>query len=236
MKNFNFILQSKGGSGKSLLTYLLALKNEQNESAYFIDFDSSVKSSSQQLKFLQGKKPSRFAVLSLLDDRDKIDRQLLFDYFLELSKRKYDDFYFDFGAPESDQFPSLFTKDYNADEFKQIEQELQVNFIFNIVLAGGSAYEPCTTFLKRIVDALNGMFTINIYINKETFQNHTHLIEEINKYAHLNREQLNVKAFGDFDVTTSPHKNILKKIEEGRGMDAYAFVEKIKITKELSNL
>ena len=57
------------------------------------------------------------------------------------------------------------------------------------------------------------------------------------QYAELNRKSIHsVKLFGDFDNTTSPHKNILKKIEEGKGLEAYAFVERIKILKELSKI
>ena len=55
MKQFHFNVQAKGGSGKSMLTYLQALKNETSQRSYFIDLDSSVKTSLQQLKFLQGK-------------------------------------------------------------------------------------------------------------------------------------------------------------------------------------
>ena len=237
MKKFHFNIQAKGGSGKSMLTYLLALKNEENTKAYFIDLDSSVKTSLQQLKFLQGKTPPRFAVMNLLDNREKIDRQLLFDNLLELSQKEHDDFYLDFGAPESDQLPSLLSKDYSIHELKQIETELSASFIFNVVVAGGGAYEGCTNYLQKMATLLGGAFEVNVYVNMGTFSNHPHLVEEIGTFAKTNKGAINsVKIFGDFDTTASPHKNILSKIERGRGREAYAFVERIKINKELSNL
>jgi hypothetical protein len=237
MKNFYFNCQAKGGSGKSMLTYLLALKNETNDNAYFIDLDSSVKTSTQQLKFLQGKQPARFAIMNLLDSRDKIDRQLLFENLLDLSKKDYSDFYFDFGAPESDQLPALLSKDFTIEEFKTIQDELNAKFIFNIVIAGGGAYEACTKYLQKIVDIINGYFELNIYINQSSFENHPHLVEEIKAFAKLKSNKVTtIKYFGDFDVTTSPHKNILNIIEKGKGLDAYVFVEKIKILKELSKI
>lgn len=58
--------------------------------------------------------------MNLLDSRDKIDRQLLFENLMELKQKDYDEFYLDFGAPESDQLPSLFSKDFSLEEFKQI--------------------------------------------------------------------------------------------------------------------
>ncbi len=93
---------------------------------------------------MHGKKPTRFATVDLLDNRAKIDRQLLFEKLAEESQKDYDSFYLDFGAPESDQLPSLFSKDYTIQEFKQVQDELDAKFIFNVVIAGGGAYEACT--------------------------------------------------------------------------------------------
>lgn len=59
-----------------------------------------------------------------------------------LAQKPYEEFFLDFGAPESEQFTSLFSKDYTIEEFKQIADELDVEFIFNIVVAGGSSYLP----------------------------------------------------------------------------------------------
>lgn len=237
MKKFLFNAQAKGGTGKSMLTYLMALKNETNERSYFIDLDSSVKTSAHQLKFLQGKQPPRFAIMNLLDIRDKIDRQLLFENLLELSKKEYDEFYFDFGAPESDQLPSLFSKDYNIEEFRQIQDELNAKFVFNVIVAGGGAYEASTKYLQKLVDLISGAFEVNIYINQASFANHQHLIDELKYYASVRKNKINsVNLFGDFDITTAPHKNILNLIEQGKGIESYVFVEKIKIQKELSKL
>ncbi len=237
MKNFHFNLQAKGGVGKSMLTYLQSLKYELNNNTLFIDLDSSVSSSRQQLKFLQGKKPMRFGAIKLLDSNEKIDRQLLFENLLQLSQKAYEDIYLDFGAPESDQLPSLFSKDYTTSDFKQIEEELNAKFIFNIVIAGGGAYEACTNYLHKLVTLINGHFEINICVNQSTFSNHSHLIDELISYAVVKQNKINaVKLFGDFDITTSPHKNILSYIEKGRGMEAYQFIEKIKILKELDKI
>lgn len=235
MKHIHFILQSKGGTGKSMLTYLLALKNENNLQTYFIDFDSSVKSSTQQLKFLQGKTPPRFARLNLLDERGKIDRQLLFENLQILVQKDYEEFYLDFGAPESEQFTSLFSKDYTIDEFKQIEQELNAEFIFNIVIAGGSSYLASTNYLHTIVQLNEQNFNINIYVNEFTFQNYKPLIAEVENYAKANSICC-VKYFGDFDIEADPHKRILQNIADGRGMEAHVFVQGIKIQKELKKL
>ena len=237
MKHFQFNIQAKGGAGKSMLTYLQALKEQGNDRSYFVDFDSSVKSSCQQLKFLQGKMPSRFATMSLLDQREKLDRQLLFENLFELSQKDYDCFYLDFGAPESDQLPSLFSKDYTTSEFKEVQDDLNARFIFNVVIAGGSAYEPCTYYLQKIALLNKGLFELNIYINENTFSGTPGLIDELMAFRSDDASHINtIKLYGDFDVTTAPHRSILQKISEGKGLEAYQFIEKIKMLKELSKI
>ena len=236
MKNFHFIIQAKGGCGKSMYTYLQALKNENNQRSYFVDTDSSVKTSSTQLKFLYGKSPQRFGTMNLLDDRDRLDRQLLFQNLLELSQMDYDDFYLDFGAPESDQLPSLLSKDYTIDEFKQIQDELNAHFTLHVIIAGGGAYTACTNFLQKIVTIVRGILEINVLVNQSTL-NHSYLLDEITTFIKDKKNGINsLKVFGDFDITTAPHKKILSYIEQGRGMDAYVFIEKIKIIKELNKI
>lgn len=237
MKDMQFNIQSKGGSGKSMLTYLQALKYEKDPRTYFVDFDSSVKTSIQQLGFLQEKLPARFATMDLLDAKNKIDRQLLFENLEELAEKDYDLFFLDFGAPESDQLPSLFTTDYSIDDFCEIGEQLHCRFTFNVVVAGGGAYKRCTDYLQKVAKLVDGRFDLNVFINQGTFVIHPQLMEELEAFASTAENKIAaVKYFGDFDATTAPHRNILRTIEQGKGMEAYRFIERIKINKELSKI
>lgn len=236
-KTIRFNIQSKGGAGKSMITYLQALSEEENARSYFVDFDGSAKSSSLQLHFLKGRQPSRFAVLDLLDDRKKLDRQLLFENLYELAKKDVDTITLDFGAPESDQFPLLFTADYSVEDLKHIETELDCRFVFNVIVAGGSAYGPCTDYLKTIVRSVNGHFEVFVYLNKATFASQSYLLDEVMAYINTEKDRISgTKVFGDFDETASPHKNILHYISKGFGMEAYRYIERLKILKELEKI
>ena len=119
---------------------------------------------------------------------------------------------------------------------EQIAQELNAEFILNIVIAGGSSYEACTNYLERVAEIVKGALEINLYINEATFINKDK-IGELTSFAELNNDIINeTRLFGDFDNTTSPHKNILKKIEDGESLKSYAFVERIKILKEIAKV
>jgi hypothetical protein len=176
-------------------------------------------------------------MMSLLDHLEKLDRQLLFENLHQLSQKDYDRFYLDFGAPESDQLPSLFLRDYTIKEFNEVQQQLGVRFIFNVVMAGGSAYEPCTVYLEKITSVNKGICEINLYLNESTFFGAPELITELKTFASAKNSGIHsVKLFGDFDISTAPHKSILVRISEGKGLEAYQFIERIKIQKELSKI
>src|SRR3954467_6296999 len=117
MKTFYFNIQAKGGAGKSMLTYLQALKNEDNENALFVDLDNSTKTSLKQLKFLKEKR--RLVETDITDAVKRIEREKLFQVLEGLRGMDFNEYYLDFGAPESEQLPSLFTLDFSADEFKE---------------------------------------------------------------------------------------------------------------------
>jgi len=238
MKNkIQLIIQSKGGVGKSFLTYNFSLKHEQDESTYFADCDASVKTSTHQLKHLHNREPSRAGSLNLLDSRAMLDRQLLFENLQEISELNRSNTFIDFGASESEQLPALMSMDYTIYEFKEIEKELDVEFIFNIVIAGGGAYYASISYMQKMVNIIQGHCKINLYLNEFTFQNNKELIDEILVYSKDKKNNINaVKFFGDYDLTASPHKKILSYIAQGRGMEAYKFVERIKIIKEINKL
>lgn len=123
-KKFYLNIQSKGGAGKSMLTYLQAVKNETNEKTYFIDLDSSTKTSSQQIKFIQTHSENRLLTIEMFDNLKKIEREKLFEILAALNNYSFDEFYIDFGAPESEQLPALFNMDFTIDQFKEFETEL----------------------------------------------------------------------------------------------------------------
>src|SRR5687768_9776440 len=105
-RKFHFILQAKGGVGKSLHTYLRAM-SEADSSSLFVDVDSSTKTSSRQLLFLG---QDRLESVSLIDKRDVLVRDLIVGYLESLVDCPFEQIYMDFGAPESEQFPALISR------------------------------------------------------------------------------------------------------------------------------
>ncbi len=236
MKIFYFNIQSKGGAGKSMLTYLQALKQESNDQAVFVDLDSSTKTSVRQLRFIGMKK--RVLEVDIFDKIRKIERERLFQIIETLNKTTFSEVYIDFGAPESEQLPGLFSIDFSIEEFKAFEKELKARFVFNVIVAGGTAYRSSFEYLKKITGLVNGQFTINAYVNEFTFMNYEYLIDELKEFAKVTGGLIQeVKLFGAIQIDRNSGQIITENIKEGKGIADYnSFAAKTIIKRELAKI
>jgi hypothetical protein len=189
MKQFHFILQAKGGGGKSFLVYLLALKHQSQSGVFFVDVDASTQTSSRQLAFLSG--TGRVAALSMLDERQKITRDKLLYSLTDLSLLPFDDCFLDFGALESEQIPALFSVDFSTEQLYELAQHLHCQFIFDIVIAGNTSYFSCTQYLQQMQQIIGNTFPIRIWVNQYSFYKNPQLISEIQSYATQHQLQVN---------------------------------------------
>ncbi len=219
MKTFYFNIQSKGGAGKSMLTYLQALKHEQNPDVAFVNLDSSTKTSVTQLNFIA--KLGRLIKTDIYDRTKKLDRDRFITVLEGLAQLEIADFYIDFGAPESEQLPGLFTIDYSIEEFKEMEHELEAKFIFNVIMAGGPAYEPCFAYLRQLTEVINGRFEINAFINLYTFRNYEKLVDDLETFIKATDGLIkNTIRFGDFYPDRLAGTTLFNNVRDGKGGEA----------------
>ena len=227
MKQLNFIVQAKGGVGKSLLSYLMAVSQESDASILFVDMDSSTRTSTRQLKFLG---ENRSESLSLLNDKEALVRDNLISYLESLVETPFKKIYFDLGAPESEQLPALIERDL---PFKDFLDELGFEAHFHIVIGGGGAYAASVDFLQKMLKALNGKFKVTIWQSITTFNNFPELTSELkNNCAKLN---LHTRSFGDFDPSTHLGGQILDGVRKGYSLNEYQTGAKLRLKKELND-
>jgi hypothetical protein len=236
MKTYYFNIQSKGGAGKSMLTYLQALRYEGDENSLFVDLDSSTKTSVRQLRFIGLKK--RVVEVDIFDRLRKIEREKLFQVLESVNRTPHERVFVDFGAPESEQLPSLFSIDFTVEEFKAFEQELNARFVFNVVVAGGTAYRSCFEYLKRIAGMLDGRFELYAYLNEFTFQHYEPLIEEVRQFAKVSDGRIkDVRLFGNIQLDRSSGQHITDNVKEGRGLADYgSFAARTIIRREIAKV
>jgi hypothetical protein len=155
-----FIIQSKGGVGKSLLTKLLSLKAEKEQlKTYFIDCDNASATTTKFFQTIERKKASHilFKSENLLATDKKIDRTK-FDSFLD-TVQKLDNVVVDFGAASSEQL--LY---YIQEESKNgiIETLDEIGIRLFLVIAGGGSIKESIDFALdlRKVNGIGHLITI----------------------------------------------------------------------------
>ena len=145
MKKRFFVIQSKGGVGKSYLVKLLTLRATMNGSlTHFIDLDNA---SATLTKFSEGINSKKGDYVKtgnfvLLGSNKKIDRSR-FDSFLG-EIEKLDQVVCDFGAASSEQLL------YYLQEEKEVVnlfKSMGVHILF--VVAGGGSIQECVKFFNE---------------------------------------------------------------------------------------
>jgi CobQ/CobB/MinD/ParA nucleotide binding domain len=220
IRTIYFQIQGKGGTGKSFLSYLLANKFRHEKNTLFIDADTENKTSSaQNLKFLSP--PTRLAYFSILDDKNKIQRDKI---TLMLDRFGKDDFPFekvfiDMGATESIQLLRLFADDFEPSILKKIEEKYQLKFVFNVVIAGNTAFAACVSFLEKVQQIFQENHEIVIYANAEEFKNNYSQLENLKELGKLHNTA--VKEFGSTEKNSTIGDEIATMMIEGKSIDDY---------------
>jgi len=223
-RTFHFILQAKGGVGKSLHTYLRAL-TESDRHSLFVDVDSSTKTSLRQLTFLG---EDRLESISLIDKRDVLVRDIFVGYVESLLESPFQEVFMDFGAPESEQFPALVARDL---DFKEWCDEVGFKAVFHIIMAAGGAYRACGEYLDKMVQVLAGQFEVTAWENISTFKQYPKLSQELAARCHA--MGIEHRRFGDFDANSLLGIQILDGIRSGFNLDKYYPGARITLKREL---
>jgi hypothetical protein len=227
MKQLHFIVQAKGGVGKSMLTYLLGLaKDDDKNQSLFVDVDSSTQTSTRQLKFLG---ENRMETLSLLNDKEVLVRDNLVSYLESIVNLPFNNVFFDFGAPESEQVPALIDRDLPLKEFME---ELGFNAHFHLVIGGGGAYKSSVDYMKKILKSLNGDFDVTIWKSITTFNNFQNLAEELSE--NCKKMNLPLRKFADFDPSSNLGSQILDGVRKGYSLSDYQTGARLRLKKELT--
>lgn len=146
-----FVIQEKGGTGKSYLTKLLSLKAEKEQvKTYFIDCDNASASTTKFFKGIEDRKSQHilFKSENLLGTDKKIDRTK-FDTFLGIVE-KLENVVVDFGAASSEQLLYYIQEEAKNDILETLNA-IDINFF--LVVAGGGSIKESIEFaleLKKI--------------------------------------------------------------------------------------
>ncbi|RAW01096.1 P-loop NTPase family protein [Pseudochryseolinea flava] len=143
-KKIHFITQAKGGSGKSVLAFMLAQKYEH---AIILDLDDATTTTMKQLAY---RNPVKVSFLDPLTKR--IDRGAFNGLFESIIETEKDLFIADLGASVAEQLPKYFAMNgvSNISEILS-SNEMQLQII--CVVGGGNIFKATMEYLVELVDA-----------------------------------------------------------------------------------
>jgi cellulose biosynthesis protein BcsQ len=146
-KKIHFITKAKGGSGKSVLTIMLA---EKYKNAMLLDLDDATTTTMKQLAYRDPIK------VSFLDPQTKrIDRGAFTGLFESVIEAKEDLFIADLGASVAEQLPKYLSMngiEVITDLLTASDIQLQVI----CVIGGGNIFKATMKYLVELVTATAG--------------------------------------------------------------------------------
>src|SRR5258708_35817311 len=155
-KKIHFITQAKGGSGKSVLAFMLA---EKYKEAVILDLDDATTTTVKQLAY---RKPIR---VSFLDPTTKrIDRGAFNGLFESVIEANRELFIADLGASVAEQLPKYFSMN-GVDVIMDILQNSDIQLQLVCVVGGGNIFKATMEYLDELVESTKGFLEITVAMN-----------------------------------------------------------------------
>ena len=224
-KRVIFITQSKGGVGKSVITFLYAQKYPD---AVFLDMDDATKTTMKQLSYLDPKQ------VSFLSENKSIDRGKFNDFLEQISTHKKDLFICDLGSSISEQLP-FYINDFNAELLKNALIELGIEMQLICVVGGQNIFSSCMEYLQtldlvvkshlKISVALNDHFALG-EIQRSEFDNFCKK-NNLNNTFHFNLSK---------DKNASTQDRVTSILKEGKGLSEAGIITKQLFKTAINNL
>lgn len=155
-KKIIFITQAKGGSGKSILAFMLA---EKYKHAAILDLDDATTTSMKQLAY---RKPIKVSFLNPTTKR--IDRGAFNSLFESVAASTKELFIADLGASVAEQLPKYFSLN-GIDTVAGILQKNEIGVQIVCVVGGGNVFRATMEYLVELTESVNRRAEIIIATN-----------------------------------------------------------------------
>lgn len=157
MKKKVFIItQSKGGSGKSVLTFMLAVKYEE---AMILDLDDATKTTMKQVAW---REPTHVPFLDR--ETQRIDRGAFNGFFESIIESKKKLFIADLGTSVAEQLPKYFALN-SVDSIIEILKSSNVDLKIVCVIGGENMFRETMGYAAELIKSTEGKLDITLAHN-----------------------------------------------------------------------
>ena len=155
-KKIQFITQAKGGSGKSVLAFMLA---EKHMDAVILDLDDATTTTMKQLAY---REPIRVTFLDY--ETKRIDRSAFNSLFESVVEADRELFIADLGASVAEQLPKYFSVN-GIEVITEVLDKSDIQLQVICVVGGGNIFKATMEYLVELVDSVNGRLEIIVAHN-----------------------------------------------------------------------
>ena len=224
-KKIYFITQAKGGSGKSVLAFMLA---EKYPDAVILDLDDATTTTMKQLAY---RKPVKVSFLDPMTKR--IDRGAFNGLFESVIESTRTLFIADLGASVAEQLPKYFAMN-GVELVREILEANDIQLQLVCVVGGGNIFKATMEYLAELVESTQGRIELTVATNgfypcssdqEATLQEYI----EANRLPRITFDL--VKDKGEIALRTV--ENVLK---DGRGISVLSPFAAIYFKKPISEL
>jgi hypothetical protein len=224
-KKVLFITQAKGGSGKSVLAFMLA---EKYKHAKILDLDDATTTSMKQLAY---RNPIK---VSFLDETTKrIDRGAFNQLFESLANASAELFIADLGASVAEQLPKYFSVT-GIEPTAELITSSEIDLQLICVVGGGNIFKATMEYLSELVDSTNRHFQITVALNG-LYPLSSVQRDILNTYVSNNSLTLQ-----QFDIAADKGEHAMRTIEnvlqKGNGLEGLNPFQAIYFKKGLDDL
>ncbi len=169
-KKIQFITQAKGGSGKSVLAFMLA---EKHMDAVILDLDDATTTTMKQLAY---REPIRVTFLDY--ETKRIDRSAFNSLFESVVEADRELFIADLGASVAEQLPKYFSVN-GIEVITEVLDKSDIQLQVICVVGGGNIFKATMEYLVELVDSVNGHLEIIVV---DSVNGHLEIIVAHNGY------------------------------------------------------
>lgn len=155
-KKIQFITQAKGGSGKSVLAFMLA---EKHKNAVILDLDDATTTTMKQLAY---REPIKVTFLDY--ETKRIDRSAFNSLFESVVEADRELFIADLGASVAEQLPKYFSVN-GIQVITEVLDQSDIQLQLICVVGGGNIFKATMEYLVELVDSVNGHLEIIVAHN-----------------------------------------------------------------------
>ncbi len=155
-KKIQFITQAKGGSGKSVLAFMLA---EKHKDAVILDLDDATTTTMKQLAY---REPIKVTFLDY--ETKRIDRSAFNSLFESVVEADRELFIADLGASVAEQLPKYFSVN-GIEVITEVLDKSEIQLQLICVVGGGNIFKATMEYLVELVDSVNGHLEIIVAHN-----------------------------------------------------------------------